>query len=424
MSHSKMNQTSVVRTMIVLALLAGIGFATWLLSTPSLRASSQLAPLTFTSPPVGNPQLSLQKTVDNNSPAPGDQINYTLSYSNTQPGAQAFNVKLFDFLPAGAQFLSSNPPATVYPNGILLFTIPSIGPGTANSTVTVQVSVPAGHTQMTNHVLVMADGVTPTVTSLLTNIVRPSSDWLRLVKTGPSVVLTNGQLVYNLQATNLGNAALIDVTVVDVLPGGLPLVGASPQPDSVTLPMVRWSLGSLNPAETKTIVITATAPSTTGITTNSAVANAWQNVMTQTLFSTQVVNTGAILQVAKTGSAPVVRVGETLVYTLRYENIGNQTATSVRLTDTLPSGLTVVGVSQPPVSQTAQQLIWDLGTLTAGQQGQIVITSTVGGPWGRTLLNVADITGQSGSYPGNAELSTTIPFAKLLLPIITRNATP
>lgn len=424
MSQPTRNQSLLVRVIAVLTVLAGIGFAAGLLATPSLNAASRLVPLTFASPPVGNPQLSLQKTVDNNSPAPGDQINYTLSYSNTQPGAQAFNVKLFDFLPAGAQFLSSNPPATVYPNGILLFTVPSIGPGTANSTVTVQVRVPAGHTQMTNHALVMADGVTPTVTSLLTNIVRPSSDWLRLVKTGPSVVLTNGQLVYNLQATNLGNAVFIDVTVVDVLPGGLPLVGASPQPDSVALPMVRWSLGSLNPAETKTIVITTTAPSTTGIITNSAVANAWQNVMTQTLFSTQVVNTGAILQVAKTGSAPVVRVGETLVYTLRYENIGNQTATSVRLTDTLPSGLTVIGVSQPPVSQTAQQLIWDLGTLTAGQAGQIVITTTVGGPWGRTLLNVADITGQPGSFAGNTELSTTIPFAQLLLPIITRNATP
>ena len=424
MSRFNSNRSSFVRAIMALVLLAGSGFAAWLSSTPSLSASARLAPLTFTSPPVGNPQLSLQKTVDNTSPAPGDQINYTLSYSNTQPGAQAFNVKLFDFLPAGAQFLSSNPPATAYPNGILLFTVPSIGPGTANSTVTVQVRVPAGHTQMTNHALVMADGVTPTVTSLLTNIVRPSSDWLRLVKTGPSVVLTNGQLVYNLQATNLGNAALIDVTVVDVLPGGLPLVGASPQPDSVTLPMVRWSLGSLNPAETKTIVITTTAPGATGVITNSAVANAWQNVMTQTIFSTQVVGTGAILQLTKTGSAPVVRIGDALVYTLRYQNTGDQIATTVRLTDTLPSGLTVVGVSQPPVSQTAQQLIWDLGTLTAGQAGQIVITTTVGGPWGRTLFNVADITGQPGSYPGNAELSTTIPFAKLLLPIITRNATP
>jgi uncharacterized repeat protein (TIGR01451 family) len=420
MSHSKLNQSVFVRAFIAFALLAGIGFATWLLSTPSLKASSRLAPLTFTSP-LGNPQFSLKKTVDNNAPAPGDQINYTLSYSNTQPGSQAFNVQLYDFLPAGAQFISSNPPATLYPNGVVLFTAPSVGPGTNTITATVRIRVPDGHTQIVNHALVAADGVTPTVASLLTNIVRPSSDWLRLVKTGPGFVLANDDLVYTLQATNLGSAALLDVAVVDVLPAGVAFGSASPAPSSVTLPVVRWSLGSLGPAETKTIVITTTAPGTPGNITNSAIASAWQNVMTQTLFSTQVVNAGAILQVVKTGSAPVVRVGETLVYTLRYENTGNQTATTVRLTDTLPSGLTVVGTSQPPTSQTAQQLVWDLGTLNAGQQGQIVITTTVGGPWNRTLLNVADITGQAGSYPGHAELSTTIPLVKLYLPIVMKN---
>jgi uncharacterized repeat protein (TIGR01451 family) len=185
--------------------------------------------------------------------------------------------------------------------------------------------------------------------------------------------------------------------------------------------MVRWSLGSLNPAETKSIVITTTAPGAVGVITNSAIANAWQNVMTQTLFSTQVVNAGAILQLAKTGSAPVVRVGETLVYTLPYENTGNVTATTVRLTDTLPSGVTVVGTSLPPASQTAQQLVWNLGALNVGQQGQIVVTTTVGGPWNRTLLNVADLTGQAGSFPGHAELSTIIPIFKLFLPLIMKN---
>ena len=171
---------------------------------------------------------------------------YTLSYSNTQPGSQAFDVRLYDFLPAGAQFISSNPPATVYPNGVLLFTAPSLSPGVVNA-VTVQVRVPAGHSQMTNHALVVADGVTPTVASLLTNIAQAPTNWLRLVKSGPRAVLINGTMVYTLQATNLGSSALQDVTVVDILPAGVSLGSATPSPRSVTLPMVTWSLGSLNP---------------------------------------------------------------------------------------------------------------------------------------------------------------------------------
>ena len=170
-------------------------------------------------------------------------------------------------------------------------------------------------------------------------------------------------------------------------------------------------------------MITTTAPGATGTITNSAIASAWQNVITQTLFSTQVTNNAAILNVTKTGSAPVVRVGDTLVYTLGYKNVGNLPATTVRLTDTLPSGLNVIGASPLPTSQTAQRVAWNLNTLAAGQQGQIVITTTVVAPWGRTLLNVADIVGQSGSFAGHAELSTSVSFFKLYLPIVVKNAT-
>ncbi|CAG0976641.1 partial Large cysteine-rich periplasmic protein OmcB, partial [Gammaproteobacteria bacterium] len=324
-------------------------------------------------------------------------------------------------LPAGAQFISSNPPATPYPNGVLLFTAPSVGPGTGNTSVTVRVQVATGYEQLDNRALVMAEGVTPTLTSLLTTIAQPASNWLRLVKSGPSAVLTNGQLVYTVQATNLGSAPLTDVTVVDVLPGGPSFISASPQPDLVTLPMLRWSLGSLNPAESKSIVITTTAPATAGIITNSAMASAWQNVVTQTLLSTQIVSTAPILQVTKSGSAPAVDLGDTLVYTLRYSNAGNQTATTVRLTDTLPANLTVIATSPAVDVQTAQQLAWNLGTLNVGAQGQVVITTTVGGAGGRVLHNVADIAGQAGSYPGHAELDTPVRLIAMYLPVIRRN---
>jgi uncharacterized repeat protein (TIGR01451 family) len=328
-------------------------------------------------------------------------------------------VQLYDFLPAGAQLISSIPTATVYSNGVLRFTVPSIGPETI--TATLRVRVPEGHTQMVNHALVMADGVTPTVASLLTNITQSPTNWLRLVKAGYPAVQANDQLVYTLQATNIGVATLNDVTVVDVLPGGVSLGSASPAPDLVTVPMLRWSLGTLAPAQNKTIVITMTAPAASGVITNSAMASAWQNVVTQTLFSTQVTNNAAILRVIKTGSAPTVNVGDTLVYTLSYDNIGSLAATSVRLTDTLPANVSVVSVSRPVDYQVGQQLAWNLSSLGAAAQGQIVITTTVGLPYSRTLHNVADITGQAGSFPGHANLDTAVRPMILYLPLIMKN---
>lgn len=402
------------RAMVVLVCVVGAALlGAWLLAASGPEAQgTPLTRLAFVSP-IGNPQLGLRKVVDNNNPAPGNSINYTLFYSNTSPGSQAFNVRLYDILPAGAQLVSSNPPATLQ-NGVLMFTAPVVGPGTNEVSVTLQVLVPDGYPQLVNNAMVMADGVTPTFASLLSNVaLQPSSD-LHLTKLGYAFAMTNTQLVYTLRATNAGDSPVNDVTVVDVLPTGLPLVGASPAPDVAALPLLRWSLGTLGAGEVRTIVITSTAPALMGIITNSAVMVAGRTV-TQALFATQIVGGGPILQVTKDASASTTDVGRTLVYTLRYRNAGNQAATNVVLTDTLPSDVTVSATS-PAATQTGQQLVWNLGVLNSDNQGQVVITTTVRSGWGQVLHNVADLTGP-GAYPGHAELDTPVRLAMIYLPV-------
>jgi uncharacterized repeat protein (TIGR01451 family) len=417
MSGKKMNKSFPIRTVVVLICVAGLAsFSAWLLSTPDLKASSGLPSLTFTSP-INNPKFGLAKTVDNSAPAPGGQIIYTLAYSNTNPGSQAFNVRLYDFLPAGVQLVSTDPPVAPS-DGVLLFTIPSVGPGTENHAVTVRVNVLDGYDQLYNHALIVADYVTPTHASLLTSVTQPSPGLLRLTKTGPSYALVNGQLVYTLRCENIGDVTISGVMLADVLPTGLPLLGASPSPDVATPPVVRWSLGDLAPGASRTVVITSTAPAATGVITNTAVADARQLPMTLTVFSTQVISQGAILRVTKDASAPSVTIGGQLVYTLRYWNAGNQLATSVILTDTLPSDITVTA-SPSPDSLTSQQAVWRFDVLGAGVEGQIVMTATVvGEAWNRTLRNVANITGQAGSYPDRAELDTPVRPLMLYLPLV------
>lgn len=415
---SSRNKSSFVG--FAVALVCAVGLMAWLASSSSLKASNgSAAPLAFISP-IGDPRLSLSKRVDNSAPAPGAQINYTLSYSNTNSGSQGFNVRLYDFLPAGVQFLSSNPPVTPAPNGVLLFTAPSVGPGTENHNVTVQVRVLEGYPQLANHALVVADGVTPTFASLVTNVSQPPAGQLRLTKLGDSFVLINGQLVYELRVDNIGTTTVANVSVADVLPAGVSFVGASPAPVSVTLPLLSWSLGDLGPGQSRSVMLTTTAPSTIGMITNTAFADASQAAMVTALYSTQVLSEGVILRITK--DAPTqISVGDPLVYTLHYSNIGNQQATGVLVTDTLPTGITVTAVSPTPLSQTPQRVVWQFSTLNAGAGGQIVITATVGGPAGRTLHNVADITAQPGSYPGHAERDTYIRLYMLYLPITLKN---
>ena len=404
---------------VVMCALGSALLGVWLLSAAELEAhGAPGAKLTFASPPI-NPQLGLRKVVDNNSPAAGSQINYTLFYRNLIPGSQAFNVRLYDVLPPGMQVLSTNPPATQVQNGVLLFTAPSVGPATNEVSVTVRVRVPDGVPQLVNHALVMADGVDAAFTSLLTNVALQPSNDLRLTKLGYAFALTNTQIVYTLQCANVGDTAVDGVAVVDVMPTGLPLVGVSPAPDVIALPLLRWSLGTVAAGEVRTIVITTTSPAFTGVITNAAVMAAWQSVMTQTLFATEVVSSGPILQVTKDASPSTAEAGRTLVYTLRYQNVGDQAATNVLLTDTLPSGVTVAATFPSPTTQSSQQLTWNLGALNPNNQRQVVITTTVGPAWGQVLHNVADITGP-GAYPGHAELDTPVRLAIIYLPVVMR----
>jgi uncharacterized repeat protein (TIGR01451 family) len=197
-------------------------------------------------------------------------------------------------------------------------------------------------------------------------------------------------------------------------------VKAFPSPDVVNTPMLSWSLGDLGPGQGRTVALTVTAPATAGVITNTALADARQWVVTPTVFATQVISDGAILRVTKQGSAPAVDVGDELVYTLRYENAGSQLADEVTLVDTLPADVAVTGISPAPAFWTLQQITWTLAS-APGTSGEMVITTTVEGSAGRTLHNIADITGP-GSLAGHAELDTPVRPRRLYLPIAMKNA--
>jgi uncharacterized repeat protein (TIGR01451 family) len=414
MFRNKEIHSPTAKSILVLVAVAGLWFlGTWLLSHPQSNASYvQLTPAPFRSP-IGDVELSLVKTVDNDAPQPGDVIEYTLAFSTTNEDSQAFNVHVYDFLPAGV--IAIDPPA---PNGMVALDVPTIT--TTNVITTVRVRVLEGYEKLYNHALMVADFLPATHASLLTTVDQPPLQ-LSLSKIGHTAVLTNSNLVYTIRCENTSDITVNDVTVTDILPSGLPLVGASPPPDEKSLPLLSWSLGDLAKNEDRVIVITTTAPAVAGVITNTAMADARQRVMTHTLFATQVITEGAILEVKKSGSAPKVDLGDELVYTLRYENIGNKLATGVVLTDTLPADITVIGAHPSASSSTSQQLVWHLDSLSPTISGKVVFTATVGGVGGRWLYNVADITGQPGSFPGYTELYTRVRLVILYLPLITRN---
>ncbi len=402
----------------VLVVVAGLWIGAWALSVPTSNAADAHLP-TFESP-IGNPVLSVAKSVNDDSPQPGDVIEYTLTYSSTRPGSRAFNMRLYDFLPAGVQFVSSTPSASSYANGQLVFFAPSIDHNPL--TATVRVRVLEGYERLRNDAILTADEVTPTATSLLTLVDQPPQ-YLDLSKTGYEAVLIDSELVYILRCENNSNVAVENATVADILPTGVSFVDASPAPDAGgTLPVLTWSLGSLPAGESRTIIVTTTAPSSIGVITNTATAYGERRIPTYQVFATQVITEGAILKVTKQAPAGPVKVGDQIVYTLRYSNIGNKATSSATLTDNLPSQIQVTGVYSTATLVTAgPPMVWNVGVISPGvPAGKILITATVTSGWGETLHNSAQLNSPD-SYAAQAHAYTQVQLAQLYLPLVVRN---
>ncbi len=94
----------------------------------------------------------------------------------------------------------------------------------------------------------------------------------------------------------------------------------------------------------------------------------------------------ADLQVMKIGPHNAA-IGDTLTYTLRISNGGQLSATTTRVTDTLPTGITFVSGTPAPSQHMEQVLIWDLGDLEPGSSRQITVTGSITTSAPTTLVN-------------------------------------
>jgi uncharacterized repeat protein (TIGR01451 family) len=118
-----------------------------------------------------------------------------------------------------------------------------------------------------------------------------------------------------------------------------------------------------------------------------------------------VVSPSADLALSMVGAPDPVLVGDPLVYTLTISNGGPATATSVRLTNTLPAG--VVFVSATPGGFTTNGSVvtfTNLGSIGSG--GQVTATITVNPALAGTITNSASVgSGVPDPFKGNHSVS-------------------
>jgi virginiamycin B lyase len=229
---------------------------------------------------------------------------------------------------------------------------------------------------------------------------------LALTASAPLSVTLGSEVTYTLTASNDGTGSATGVTLTDTLPAGATFVSAS---DGVTPAsgVVTFNIGSLAPGASATFTIVV-APTAGGNITDRASVSGSQSDPTPAdntaTLSTDVTTVATSPDLALSGNAPsTVTLGGNVTYNVTVVNNGTAGATGVKLTDTLPAGVTFVSATGG-VTPLDGILTFDIGNLAAGASASftIVATPTAAG----TIENKASVAGNE-SDPTPADNSIT-----------------
>ncbi|ADB50710.1 SdrD B-like domain-containing protein [Conexibacter woesei] len=186
-------------------------------------------------------------------------------------------------------------------------------------------------------------------------------------------------ITYRLTARNDGPAVSNDVLVTDNLPEQLQLTGARTSKGSCTTSgnTVRCQLGRLQPGQTETITVTAIAHRSGTAINNAEISSPGDRDPRDNRDRREVRIPEPDLSIVKTASAPTVRLGETVTYTLVARNNGPGLARDVVVTDRLPDELQLTGVRTPvgECTRRGDNVRCELGTLSERQQVRITVTA-------------------------------------------------
>jgi uncharacterized repeat protein (TIGR01451 family) len=290
--------------------------------------------------------------VDVPDPAPpGGVLVYTVVITNHGP-SQATGVRFTDTLSSKVRFVEAEgcvQPDLPTATHVICDLPSSLDPhltALVNLTVTV---VPTAEGQIANTVWVSSTKADPqaanNITTATTVIAEADLGLSKYDALDP--VLTGETLTYTLVVTNAGPTLSADVVLTDPLPAGVIFLRAVPDYCEGQSPVI-CKLGTVGVDEVVTITLgTRVASTARGLLVNTAsVAGTARDRIPQNniMTVTTSVDTEADLAVSKMSSSDPVTAGKSLVYTFTVMNNGPSAATDVSITDTLPSGVTLITV--------------------------------------------------------------------------------
>lgn len=313
------------------------------------QADLAITKVDLVDPSTAGANLTYSITVTNNGPDPASAA----SWSDTLPAGTTFLS-----LPAVAGWSCTTP--AVGASGTINCTNPSMAVGSAafSLLVTIDPSVAAG-TVLSNTATVTSSTTDPNLSNnsaTATTTVAASANLTVTNLSLPPTVNAGAQFTYQMLVSNFGPSAAAAVSLTNTLPAGTTFVSlASAAGWSCTTPAVgaagtvTCTIASLAPESASftltlaidpsfppgtlsdTATIASTTPDSDG-TNNSSTANT-------------TVGASADLRVTNTPSTTSAINGQPITYTIVVDNLGPSTASTVLLTNAIPSGTTFTSLS-------------------------------------------------------------------------------
>jgi len=332
---------------------------------------------------VGNPILSITKSVNKTNASVGDEIVYTLNYKNTGAGP-ASNVVIYDPFNNLNQeyltFISADP----HPNsGNDTWNIGSLDPGQSGQiTITARISnsVPAGKTEIKNRASIdstetsqiysnyvstyVSSTVKLSINKLVRNISKGGTDFVNSVNADPE-----DEVEFSLEIGSSGSNLATNVLVKDSLPSrlkyilGSTTVDGSSYSDGIVSGGI--NIGNLTAGATKLVKFRAKLDKnemfnvgTTTLTNYGYVSADGISAISDTAIVTIYKPSGCSpsLQINKTArnitqgyglftDTVYANPGDEIEFSIKITSVGNETAQNSRVRDELPSKLTYISGS-------------------------------------------------------------------------------
>lgn len=245
---------------------------------------------------------------------------------------------------------------------------------------------------------------------------------LGITKTAtPAAVADGGQITYTLSVVNYGPGNSSGYVVSDTLPAGLTNAATTTTGCSITSGVVTCQGNPLDAGHTATpITITANVPSpfVAAVTNSATVTSNEQDPNSSNNTGTATVNPQADLSIAKSVSPARVTPGQNSTFTLVARNNGPNPASNVRVSDTIPAGLTVASVG-PGCTASGQTVTCTVGSLAPGASQAFTVTTRAASTLDHDIANTATVTSDTDDpNPGNNTTTIPVPVAQADLSIV------